>query len=67
MILVDLNQVMISNLMVQIGGQKGVELEEDLFRHMILNSLRAIRRKFNNEYGELSNTLANIDELQFDI
>ena len=53
MILVDLNQVMISNLMVQIGGQKGVELEEDLFRHMILNSLRATRRKFNNEYGEL--------------
>ena len=53
MILVDLNQVMISNLMVQIGGQKGVELEEDLFRHMILNSLRSVRKKFNGDYGEL--------------
>ncbi len=53
MILVDLNQVMISNLMVQLGGQKGVELEEDLFRHMILNSLRSVRKKFNGDYGEL--------------
>lgn len=39
--------------MVQIGGQKGVELEEDLFRHMILNSLRSVRKKFNGDYGEL--------------
>ena len=53
MILVDLNQVMISNLMVQIGGQKNVELDEGLFRHMILNSLRAARKKFNGSYGEL--------------
>ena len=53
MILVDLNQVMISNLMVQIGGQKDIELDEDLFRHMILNSVRSIRTKFGNKYGEL--------------
>ena len=53
MILVDLNQVMISNLMVQIGGQKNVELDEGLFRHMILNSLKAARKKFNGSFGEL--------------
>jgi 5'-3' exonuclease len=53
MILVDLNQVMISNLMVQIGGQKDIELDEDLFRHMILNSVRSFRTKFGNKYGEL--------------
>ena len=53
MILVDLNQVMISNLMVQIGGNKNVELDENLFRHMILNSLRAARQKFNGSFGEL--------------
>ena len=53
MILVDLNQVMISNLMVQIGGQKNIELDEGLFRHMILNSLRAARKKFNGSFGEL--------------
>jgi len=53
MILVDLNQVMISNLMVQIGGNKNVELDENLFRHMILNSLRAARKRFNGSFGEL--------------
>ena len=35
MILVDLNQVMISNLMAQIGSHKGVEVKEDLLRHMV--------------------------------
>tara|TARA_Y100001973_G_scaffold106369_1_gene183845 strand:- start:5138 stop:6001 length:864 start_codon:yes stop_codon:yes gene_type:complete len=52
MILVDLNQVMISNLMMQIGGKKAA-VEEDLVRHMVLNSLRLYRRKFGDKYGEL--------------
>ena len=52
MILVDLNQVMISNLMMQIGG-KNIPIEEDLVRHMVLNSLRLYRRKFGEKYGEL--------------
>ena len=37
--------------MVQIGGRK--EVEPDLVRHMVLNSLRGYRRKFSDEYGEL--------------
>ena len=37
MILVDMNQVTLSTLMVQIGGRK--EIEPDLVRHMVLNSL----------------------------
>ena len=53
MILVDLNQVMISNLMIQVGGNKDVDLDENLFRHMILNSLRSNRTKFHDKYGEL--------------
>ena len=53
MILVDLNQVMISNLMVQIGFKKSVTIEEDLVRHMVLNSLRLYRKKFGSKYGEL--------------
>ena len=53
MILVDLNQVMISNLMIQVGGNKNVELDENLFRHMILNTLRSNRTKFNKNFGEL--------------
>jgi len=36
MIIVDLNQIMISNLMVQINGRNAVELSEDLVRHMVL-------------------------------
>jgi hypothetical protein len=51
MILLDLNQVMIANLMVQIQGGK-VDLQEDLVRHMVLNSIRLYRKKFE-EYGEL--------------
>ena len=51
MILVDMNQVTLSNLMVQIGGRK--EIEPDLVRHMVLNSLRGYRSRFSNEYGEL--------------
>lgn len=51
MILLDLNQVMISNLMIQIQGGKA-DLQEDLIRHMILNSIRMYRQKFK-EYGEL--------------
>ena len=53
MILVDLNQVMISNLMMQIGGKKNIQIEEDLVRHMVLNSLRMYRQKFGGKYGEL--------------
>ena len=51
MILLDLNQVMIANLMIQIQGGK-VDLQEDLIRHMVLNSIRMYRQKFK-EYGEL--------------
>ena len=53
MILVDLNQVLLSGLMAQIAGKKGVKLEEDLLRHMILNILRMHIRNFRKEYGEM--------------
>ena len=53
MILVDLNQVMISNLMAQIHGRGDVDVDEGLLRHMILNTLRFNRVKFNEKYGEL--------------
>ena len=53
MIIVDLNQIMISNLMVQINGRQAVELSEDLVRHMVLNSLRGHNKKFRKEYGEM--------------
>jgi hypothetical protein len=42
MILVDMNQVTISNLMMQIGSRRQNDVDEDLVRHMVLNSLRCI-------------------------
>lgn len=53
MILVDLNQVMISNMMAQIGNHKNAQIDENMLRHMILNTLRANRMKFKDEFGEL--------------
>ena len=52
MILLDLNQVMISNLMMQIGANEN-NVEEDLVRHMVLNSIRMYKQKFTKDYGEL--------------
>lgn len=53
MILIDLNQVMISNIMAQIGNHHNAEIDENMLRHMILNTLRSLRNKFHSEYGEL--------------
>ena len=53
MIIVDLSQVMISNLMMQLGNHTNTEVEEDLLRHMILNSIRSYNMKFKDEYGEM--------------
>ena len=53
MIIVDINQIMISNLMVQINGRNAVEMNEDFVRHMILNSLRGHNKKFRKEYGQM--------------
>lgn len=53
MILLDLNQVMISNLMMQIGNSSNATVDEDLVRHMVLNSIRLYKGKFGEKYGEL--------------
>lgn len=53
MIIVDLQQVMISNFMVQIGKHTNIKIDEDLLRHMILNSIRKYNYKFRNKYGEM--------------
>ena len=50
MILVDLNQVLISNYMAQTRGQKAPNI--DMFRHMVLNSIRGYNLKFKKEYGQ---------------
>jgi len=53
MIIMDLSQVMISNLMIQLGNHTNANIEEDLLRHMVLNSVRAYNVKFKNEFGEM--------------
>jgi len=53
MILVDMNQVTISNLMMQLGSKRDNELDEDMVRHMVLNSLRGYRSRFHEAFGEL--------------
>jgi hypothetical protein len=52
-IIVDLNQVMLSNLLMQLGNHTNAQLEENMVRHMILNSLRSYKTKFADEYGEM--------------
>ena len=53
MIIVDLSQVMLSNLMMQIGNHTNAKIEENMVRHMVLNSLRSYNSKFSDEYGEM--------------
>jgi 5'-3' exonuclease len=53
MILIDLNQVLLSGLMVQISSQKNVVLEEQLVRHLTINILRNHIKNFKKDYGEV--------------
>ena len=54
MIIIDLQQVMIANLMTQLGAHQNASLDENLLRHMILNMIRALRVKFGEqEWGEV--------------
>ena len=53
MIVVDFNQVAISNMMAELGGRRDVEVNVPLIRHMIINSIRSYKRKFGAEFGEI--------------
>jgi hypothetical protein len=53
MILIDLNQVLISNLMQQINSNPKMKLDEPLIRHMVLNSLRSYAKQFKSKYGDI--------------
>jgi hypothetical protein len=51
MILVDMNQCMISNLMMQIKIDDG--LDENMVRHMVLTTVKSYKKKFHKDYGNL--------------
>lgn len=53
MIIIDLNQVCISNLMQQLGNHLNSKLDENMLRHMILNSIRSYNTKFSGDYGDI--------------
>lgn len=53
MIVVDMSQVMLSNIMMQLGNHTNADIEEGMVRHMVLNSLRSFKTKFGDEYGEI--------------
>ncbi len=46
MILVDMNQISLASVMMHLHMSKLKEPDEDIVRHMILNSLRMYRTKF---------------------
>ena len=60
-ILVDYNQVMLASLFAGIGNHTDMEVDENLLRHMFLNSLRFNRKKFYKEYGEIVLCIDNKD------
>ena len=53
MLLIDFNQVVISNFMQQVGAHTNVPLGEDILRHMILNTIRLNKQKFAKEDDEI--------------
>lgn len=52
-ILVDYNQVILASLFASIGNHTDVAADENIIRHMFLNSIRSNRKKFSAEYGEI--------------
>jgi hypothetical protein len=53
MILVDLNQILISNLMAQTRGKSDIKPNKEMIRHMVINSLRGFNLKFKEQYGTM--------------
>ena len=53
MIILDYSQVVISNLMAEIGSRTDVEIEINLLRHMVINTIRSFKTKFSREFGDV--------------
>lgn len=53
MIIIDYSQTIISNLMAEIGNRTDVEIDVNLLRHMVINTLRSHKQKFGRDYGEI--------------
>jgi hypothetical protein len=53
MLVVDYSQTIISNLMAEIGNRRDIDIDVNLLRHMVINTLRSYKVKFGKEYGEM--------------
>ena len=53
MYIIDFSQVMLSNIMVQLGNHTNAQVDENMCRHMVLNSIRMYKTKFGLEYGKM--------------
>ena len=53
MIILDMNQISVASLMMNMHMTKSDTVDEDMVRHMILNSVRMYRMMFTEEYGEV--------------
>ena len=60
MIVMDYSQVIISNLMAEIGGRTDVELDVNLLRHMVINAIRANKLKFGKRSEEHTSELQSL-------
>ena len=50
MIIIDNNQIILASIF---GCIRNGEVNEDILRHMVLNTYRMYRNKFKDKYGEL--------------
>lgn len=53
MIVIDYSQTIISNLMAEIGNRRDVDIEVNLLRHMVVNTIRSHKVKFGRDFGEV--------------
>jgi len=53
MILVDVNQVVISNIVQYLSIHKETNTNENMIRHMVLNCIRSYSRQFKAKYGDI--------------
>ena len=53
MILIDMNQIAVANLMMNLKMNNSKTIDENMVRHMILNSIRMYRMEHHDEYGEV--------------
>jgi 5'-3' exonuclease len=53
MILIDYNQIVISNFLGQVGNHTNIELNTSMIRHTTLNTIRAIKVAHGAKYGDV--------------